>query len=455
MNDHDDEPTLPHDTGAERIVLGAMLLDPERIDELAAIADPQAFYAPAHVEIAEALVAMHADGRPTDPVAVMGEFMRRGRLDRIGGGPYLHRLIESVPAAAMAGSYATTVRGHANMRRIAETGTRLLNMGLDPTTDPDDIPDMLHAAIKDLGDALTDIPSFVAPAVGPLLAPTLDAVEHPETVACVPTGIRDLDRCLAGGVAPGQITLIAARPSVGKSVFGLNVARSAAMDNGIPTLLVSSEMSTDQVMRRLISAEAKVELHRLRVGECTEDDWARIARVSDKILNAPLYIDENPKMSLGQLRQAIRTMTRTTGLGLVIIDYLQLMNAPKAENRQMAVTELSRGLKVLAKESGLPIIALSQLNRESTKRTDKKPTSSDLRESGSLEQDADVIILMHREDMYEPESPRAGECDLIVDKNRDGTRPTITVAFQGHYARLADMARSDVWTPHAALRDAA
>jgi replicative DNA helicase len=455
--DGDGEPAyIPRDLDAEKVVLGAMLTAPRIIDEIADICTPQDFHLPRHIAIAEVLVAMHAEGRATDPVAVHDEFMRRGQSTRIGGGAYLHTLMQAVPTIANAGYYAEIVRRYAQQRRLADIGLRLQQMGAQPNTDLDDIPDLYAAAIKGLTDGLADTPTVVAPAAGDLLTGVLDAIEKPALMPHVPTGFRDLDRLLSGGVAPGQLILIAARPGVGKSVFALTAARSAAVHHAVPTLMFSLEMGASQIMRRLVSAEALVPLHHIQSGEVTDDDWARIGRVHNRIAEAKLHIDDNSAVGLGQIRHAIATMQRTHSLGLVIIDYLQLMAVPKAENRQQAVAEVSRGLKLLAKEFEIPIIALSQLNRNSETRADKRPQMSDLRESGALEQDADVIVLMHREDVYDRESPRAGECELLLVKNRDGVAPAdVTVAFQGHYARLVDMARDADWTPHAAMPNAA
>lgn len=436
----DGEIQAPHDSGAERIVLGAMLLNAGTIDALTAISNPQDFYWPAHVALAEALVAMHAEGLPTDAVAVLDAFVRRGAVKDIGGGPYLHRLIESVPAGCMADHHAGIVRRYAEQRRLKELGMRFCQMGDDPNTDIDDVADLYHLAIKDLTDALNATPETTTPTAGELLVPTLDAIENPPPNRHVPVGIHDLDEVLGGGVSPGQLILVAARPAIGKSVFALGAARHAAIRHGVPTLLVNLEMSGDATMRRLISAEAGVNLHHLTSSACDERDWSLIARIADRVMSAPLYIDGVGGLTVAQLRQTVRKLCRTAGLGLVIVDYLQLMTPPKAENREQAVGALSRDLKQMSQEFNVPIIAIAQLNRESTKRADKKPQSSDLRESGSLEANADTIILMHRGDVYERESPRAGECDLILDKQRDGPQASITVAFQGHYSRLVDMA---------------
>ncbi|NUQ98265.1 MAG: replicative DNA helicase [Streptomyces sp.] len=452
----DEQATVNADHDAERAVLGAMMLDSRCIGDVAAIAPPATFQLPAHERIAEALIAMDADGCPTDPVSVHDDFVRRGQHSRIGGGAYLHRIYAAAPPVAQATYYAGIVRRWYQKRLLVTIGTRLTQMGDDPTVDLDDIPDLYAAAIKELDAGLVETPSVAIPSLDDLFETTIEGIEHPTTAIKVPTGIRDLD-ALLGGWGAGQLIIIAARPAIGKSTLALGAGREASIRHGVTTLLASLEMGADENMRRVISAEAKVGLHRINTNTLDDTDWARIASRQERITGAPFFIDETPNIGIGQLRHNAHEIRRRHGLGLIIVDYIQLMGTNKAENRQVEVSELSKSLKVLAKEMQVPVIALSQLNRGPESRTDKKPVMSDMRESGSLEQDADIVILMHREDAYDRESPRAGEVDLIVAKHRGGPTGTITCAFQGHYSRVADMAKTDdePWTPHAAMRDAA
>lgn len=455
MNDDHETAALPHDRDAEMVVLGSMLISPTVIDDLVRACPPGFFYVAAHQSIAEVLYDLRAEGRDTGPVAVNDELMRRRLHGRTGGGVYLTRLMESAPNSASAGYYADIVRAHMKRRRLMEVGTRLYQMGSQPDTDLDDVPALLDAAVKMLTEELEDPSATVTPVVGDLFAEVLDDIADPKPDARVPTGIHDLDR-LVSGWGPGQLIVIAARPSVGKSTLGLGAARHAAIRAGVPTLLCTLEMGTGEIMRRLISAEAKVNLHHITNNECDEGDWARITGITAPVTTAPLYIDETPAISLPALRHTIATLNRKRPLGLVVVDYLQLMSTPKAENRQLAVSQVSAELKTMAKEFQVPIVALAQLNRGPEGRADKRPVMSDLRESGAIENDADVVILMHREDYYDPETIRAGECELIVAKNRNGPKATAVVAFQGHYSRCVDMAREDgSWTPSSALRDAA
>ncbi|MFJ6579303.1 replicative DNA helicase [Streptomyces sp. NPDC091368] len=278
--------------------------------------------------------------------------------------------------------------------------------------------------------------------VGDVLEGVLIRATTPPTMDDrIPTGFIDLDNLLTGGWAAGQMIVVGARPAMGKTTFGLGLARAAAVRNGIPTLFESLEMGRDELGNSVVSAEARVALHHIKLGIVGDDTSAvqRLAKRTPAIKAAPLFINDNAFLTMPVLRARVRHLVRTAGLRLVIIDYLQLMQAPKAENRQVAVSELSRQLKLLAKEFGITVIVLAQLNRGPEQRTDKKPMVSDLRESGSIEQDADIVILLHREDAYEKESSRAGEADFIVGKHRGGPTATITAAFQGHYARFVDM----------------
>jgi replicative DNA helicase len=256
----------------------------------------------------------------------------------------------------------------------------------------------------------------------------------------VPTGFHELDE-ITNGLHPGQLIILAARPALGKSTLGLDLARSAAIKHDMPTIIFSLEMGRSEIAMRLLSAESSVPLQHMRKGTVQSQDWKTIAATRGRINDAPLYIDDSPNMTLVEIRAKCRRLKQKVGLKMIIIDYLQLMTSGKrVESRQQEVSEFSRALKLLAKELNVPVIAISQLNRGPEQRSDKKPALSDLRESGSLEQDADMVILLHRESAYEADNARAGEADLIVAKHRNGPTRTITVAFHGHFSRFADLA---------------
>jgi replicative DNA helicase len=276
-----------------------------------------------------------------------------------------------------------------------------------------------------------------------LLQPTMDEIEASSSrgglMTGVPTGFSDLDR-LTNGLHPGQLIIVAGRPGLGKSTASLDIMRSCSIRHGLSSCIFSLEMSKTEIVMRLLSAEARVPLHNLRTGQMSDDDWTKLARSVGEVSEAPLFIDDSPNMTLMEIRAKARRLKQRHDLKLIMVDYMQLMSSPKkTESRQQEVSELSRGLKLMAKELEVPVIAVSQLNRGPEQRTDKRPQLSDLRESGSIEQDADMVILLHRDDYYEKESPRAGEADFIVAKHRNGPTDTITVAFQGHFSRFVDM----------------
>ena len=278
----------------------------------------------------------------------------------------------------------------------------------------------------------------------PVAGRTLDEIESIGTrggqMSGVPTGFIDLDE-LTQGLHGGQMIVLAARPAIGKSTLGLDLARSASIKHGLTSVIFSLEMSRNEITMRMLSAEARVPLHHMRAGTMGEEEWGRLARRMGEISAAPLFIDDSPNMNMMEIRAKCRRLKQRNELRLIVIDYLQLMSSgKKVESRQQEVSEFSRQLKLLAKELDVPVVAISQLNRGPEQRTDKKPLLSDLRESGSIEQDADMVILLHREDAYDRDHPRQGEADLIVAKHRNGPTKTVTVAFQGHYSRFVDMA---------------
>jgi replicative DNA helicase len=437
----DFERTPPHDVAAEQCVLGGMLLSKDAISDVIEVIRPQDHYRPAHQVIHEAILDMYGRGEPVDAITVADELAKRGDISRVGDRPYLHTLIATVPTAANAGFYARIVRERAILRRLVEAGTRIVQFGYAGDADADELVDRAQAEVYAVTDRRTTEDYHSLSEIMPGALDEIEAIgSRGGVLTGVPTGFADLDS-LTNGLHPGQMIVIAARPAVGKSTLALDFARAAAIKHGMATVVFSLEMGRNEITMRLLSAEARVPMHTMRTGQMNDDDWARLARRMSEVADAPLFIDDSPNMSLMEIRAKCRRLKQRHNLKFVIIDYLQLMSSPKrVESRQQEVSEMSRSLKLLAKELEVPLIALSQLNRGPEQRTDKKPLLSDLRESGSIEQDADVVILLHREDAYEKESPRAGEADLIVAKHRNGPTATVTVAFQGHYSRFVDMA---------------
>lgn len=434
--------TPPQDVAAEMSVLGGMMLSKDAIADVVEQIRGTDFYRPAHELVYDAIMDLYGRGEPADAITVAATLTRKGEIGRVGGQAYLHTLISSVPTAANAGYYARIVRERAVLRRLVEAGTRIVQLGY--SAEGGDVDALVNTAQAEVY-AVTDqrqTEDYVP--LGSTIEATIDEIEasshRGDGMIGVPTGFTDLD-ALTNGLHGGQMIVIAARPAIGKSTIGLDILRSASIKNNMPAVVFSLEMGKTEITMRLLSAEAKVPLQHMRKGTMREEDWTRLAKTMGAVSEAPLFIDDSPNMTLMEIRAKCRRLKQQHGLKLVVIDYLQLMTSgKKVESRQQEVSEFSRALKLLAKELEVPVIAISQLNRGPEQRTDKKPAMSDLRESGAIEQDADMIILLHREDAYEKESPRAGEADLIVAKHRNGPTDTIVVAFQGHYSRFVDMA---------------
>ena len=438
--------TPPQDIPAEQCVLGGMMLSKDAIADVVEIVRSGDFYRPAHVAVFDAILDLYGRGEPADAITVGAALTTAGELARAGGLPYLHTLIASVPTAANAGYYARIVAERALLRRLVEAGTRIVQMGYGAASgegrDVDDVVDLAQQTMYDLTEHRGQGDGFDT--LADLLQPALDEIEavgsRDGLMSGVPTGFGDLDRLLQG-LHPGQLIVIAGRPGLGKSCLSLDFSRNAAIRHGQASAIFSLEMSKIEIVTRLLAAEAKVPLHVLRSGQLSDDDWSRLARRMGEISEAPIFVDDTPNMTLMEIRAKARRLRQRHDLKLVVVDYLQLMTSPKrVESRQQEVADMSRGLKLLAKETECPVIAVSQLNRGPEQRTDKRPQLSDLRESGAIEQDSDVVILLHRDDYYDRESPRAGEADLIVAKHRNGPTDTVTVAAQLHFSRFVDMA---------------
>jgi replicative DNA helicase len=420
----------PQDVAAEQSVLGGMLLSKDAIADVVEVLKPGDFYRPAHQLVYDTILDLYGRGDPADPITVAADLSRRGELGRVGGGPYLHTLMSSVPTAANAGYYARIVAEQAILRRLVEAGTRIVQLGYGSAggsgLDVDDVVDRAQQAVYDVTERRTSEDYVI---LEQLLHGTLDEIEsignRGGVMTGVPTGFVDLD-ALLNGLHPGQLIVVAARPGVGKSTLGLDFARSCSIKHQLASVIFSLEMSKSEITMRLLSAE-----------------WQRMVRRMGEIASAPLFIDDSPNMTMMEIRAKARRLKQRHELRLIVVDYLQLMSSPKrTESRQQEVSELSRGLKLLAKELEVPVVALSQLNRSPEQRTDKKPMLSDLRESGSLEQDADIVVLVHRPDLFDQENEeRLGEADLIVAKHRNGQTKTVTVAHQLHYSRFTNMAK--------------
>ena len=385
--------TPPQDVDAERSVLGGMMISKDAIADVVEVLRGNDFYRPAHELVYEAILDLYGRGEPADAITVADELTKRGELSRIGGAPYLHTLIATVPTAANAGYYARIMRERAILRRLVEAGTRITQLGYG--SDGGDVDELVNTAQAEVYAVTERRASEDYLPLSEIIGETVDEIEaaghHGDGMKGVPTGFADLDK-LTNGLHAGQMIVIAARPAIGKSTLGIDIARSAAIRHHLTSVVFSLEMSRNEITMRLLAAEARVHLQKLRTGQMGEDDWTKVASTMGKISDAPLYIDDSPNMSLMEIRAKCRRLKQRHDLKLVIIDYLQLMSSPKrVESRQQEVSEMSRSLKLLAKELEVPVVALSQLNRGPEQRQDKKPMLSDLRESGCVTADTTLL----------------------------------------------------------------
>ena len=431
----------PQNVDAEMSVLGGMMLSKDAIADVIEILRSADFYRPAHASVYEVVIELFGRGEPADAVTVGAELKKKGELERIGGLPYLHTLVATVPTAANAAYYARIVREQAQLRSLVEAGTRIVQLGY--TTDGADVEGLINLAqsqVFAISEQRQTTDYTTLEEIVPDLYEELERNANRDGgLDGVPTGFSELDSKL-NGLRAGQMIIIAARPGGGKSTLAMDICRSAAVHNNMASAYFSLEMNRTELSMRLLAAESKVFLDRMIKGELETRDWQAIARTLDKISQAPLIVDDSPNMTMGEIRAKSRRMKQQHGIQLIVIDYLQLLTSggKAAESRQQEVSEFSRSIKLLAKELEIPIVAVAQLNRDSERRNDRRPQVADLRESGSLEQDADVVLLIHRDDMFNKDSDRRGLAEIIIGKQRSGPTGTLELEFQGQYARFAE-----------------
>ncbi|PLW02704.1 replicative DNA helicase [Corynebacterium ulcerans] len=434
----------PHDVEAEQGVLGAMLLSPQTVIEIVEVLTPEDFYRPAHQLIYSAMIDLFSDNKEIDPVIVAARLDRNNDLERVGGAPYLHTLISSVPTAANARYYAEIVAEKALLRQLVDAGTRVVQLGYEGTEGAE-IESVIDLAQQEVFKVNKKGSAEDYAVLGDIIGPTMEELDdisaHGGLAMGVPTGFIDLDN-LTNGLHGGQMIIVAARPGVGKSTLALDFVRSCAIKNEKAAVIFSLEMSKSEIAMRLISAEAEVRLSDMRSGKLDDAAWSKLAIRVGQIEQAPIFIDDSANLTMMEIRSKARKLKQKYDLQMIVVDYLQLMSSGRrVESRQQEVSEFSRQLKLLAKELDVPLIAISQLNRGPESRTDKRPQLADLRESGSLEQDADMVMLLYRPDSQDKENERAGEADIILAKHRGGPIDTVQVAHQLHYSRFVDMAR--------------
>jgi replicative DNA helicase len=432
----------PQNLDAEESVLGAMMLSPGAIGNVSEELDAGDFYRESHAKVYRAALGLFARGEPVDAITVADELEERGELEAAGGRLRIHELARLVPTTANAAHYARIVREMAVLRGLIDAGAEVSRLGWER---PGEASELLDRAERIVFDLSQERVSSEFTHIEELLKESFERItqlyEAGEEITGVASGYRELDR-LTSGFQPGNLIIVAARPSMGKSALSLCMCANLAVRKQTPVALFTLEMSKAEVTQRLMCSEAKVESQRLRSGKLATDDWPRLTAACDKLAKAPIYVDDTGSMTIMGIRaKARRLKSKEPSLGLIVVDYLQLMSSDSNyENRVQEVSQISRQLKVLARELDLPIIAMSQLSRAVEQRHDKRPILSDLRESGSLEQDSDLVAFIYRDEYYNDESPDQGVAEVILAKHRNGPTGTVKLSFLQRYAKFADLA---------------
>lgn len=438
--------TPPHSIEAEQAVLGALLIDPAAWDQIADVVVAPDFYRPDHRLIFEALTELLESNRPGDMVTVSEQLERRSRLEEAGGLAYLATLARDTPTAANVRAYAEIVRERALLRALIEAGRAIAASAFGTEgLSARDLVDRAEARVFEIAERGTRQGAGVVH-VRTVLSTLIDRIDewhsNPDKLRGLATGFTDFDR-KTGGLRPGDLIIIAGRPSMGKTTLAVNIAEFAAVNPEIraSVAIFSMEMPSEQLVTRMLSSIGHVPLNSIRSGRISDEEWARITGATSQLSEARIFIDESAGLTPTELRARARRIAREHKLNLIVVDYLQLMQvAGTTENRATEIAEISRGLKALAKELQVPVIALSQLNRAVEQRTEKKPVMSDLRESGSLEQDADMILLIYRDEVYDKNTTRKGVAEIDLAKHRNGETGTFLLTFQGQYTRFLNFA---------------
>ena len=442
----------PYSEDAEQAVIAAMLMDADAIMRAAEHVDDTMFYREGHRRIFRAMVALTEKGSIVDPLTLADELARRGELEASGGKEYIGFLVDAVPTAANVEYHAKIVREKALLRRLIEVSTSIVTEAFEGRTTAADLLDDAESKIFQVSQAqgtggFTRIKELLWPAMERIEAVSREG----RSVTGVPSGFRDLDE-MTSGFQPADLVIVAARPSMGKTAFTLNIAQHAAIENNVAVAFFSLEMSKDSLVQRMLTSEARIDAQTLRKGKLRDDDFPRLARAAGILSHAPVFIDDTPGITLLEMRSKARRLKAENGVGLVIVDYLQLMSGPaNSENRQQEVSQISRGLKALAKELSVPVIALSQLSRAVEQRAGSekgRPVLSDLRESGAIEQDADLIMFLFREEVYAErengmlKDPAVeGTAEVIIGKQRNGPIGVVPLYFHKQYTRFEDASR--------------
>ncbi|ATY86300.1 replicative DNA helicase [Kyrpidia spormannii] len=442
MSDSMQDRVPPQSVEAEQAVLGAALLDGAAFHLALERLTPEDFYRSAHQKIFRAMAEVSSHGDPVDLVTVTARLQDAGQLDECGGASYLAELAHIVPATGNVEHYIDLVHDKSVLRQLIRTATQIAAKGYEPAEDVAGLLDEAEQRIFEITQSRV-VRGFIP--IRDILEQAFERIEYlyanKGQVTGVPSGFPDLDR-LTSGFQKSDLIIVAARPSVGKTAFALNIAQNVGVRYGLPVAILSLEMSKEQLVQRMLSAEANLDAHKLRTGFLDEQDWPKLTMAVANLSEAPIYVDDTPGITIAEMRSKCRRLKAERGLGLIVVDYLQLMQGRgRADNRQQEISEISRGLKALARELEVPVIALSQLSRSVEQRQDKRPLLSDIRESGSIEQDADLVAFLYREDYYDPDTDRKNVIEVIIAKQRNGPTGKVEMVFLKNFNKFVNLER--------------
>lgn len=432
----------PNDTIAEQAVLGSMLVDKDAVISAVEVLKAEDFYREDNKEIYATMFELYSLGKHIDMITLKDQLTLRGTIEKVGGTEYIAMLIDNVPTTSNIESYVKIVEEKSIIRKLIKAANNILKLGYAQT---EEVDALIEKAEKDIFDIMQNRNSKGYSSIKEILVSTFDQIEemfqNKNKVSGLETGFVDLDAKISG-LNKSDLLIVAARPAMGKSAFVLNIASFVAMHLKVPTMIFSLEMSKEQMVNRILCSESEVDSMKVRNADLSSEDWLKLGEASGRLSEMPLYIDDTPGLSAAELRAKCRKAKLEKNIGLVIIDYLQLMESKsKNSSRQQEISEISRSLKILAKELSIPVISLSQLSRATESRTDHRPMLSDLRESGAIEQDADIVMFLHREDYYNADTEKKNVAEVIIAKNRSGSTGTVELAWLGQYTKFANLYR--------------
>ena len=431
----------PHDVEAEQAVLGSMLTDKDAVISAIEVLKEEDFYRTDNRSIYEAIINLYNRAEPIDIITVKAELESLGKFEQVGGLEYLASLPDKVPTTANAMKYIKIVEEKSTLRNLIKTANEIIELGYDPT---EDVSDIMEGAEKKIFNIMQNNDKKSYSPIKDILVESFTQLEElynrKQHITGVPSGFTELDYKTAG-FHGSDLVLIAARPAMGKSAFALNIATNAAVRANVPVVIFSLEMSKEQMVNRILCSEAMVDSNKVRTGKLEEDDWTKLAGSIGPLSDAEIYIDDTPGISVMEIRAKCRKLKKEKNIGMVVIDYLQLVQGSNRRNgsREQEISEISRSLKILAKELNVPVIALSQLSRAVEQRPDHRPMLSDLRESGAIEQDADIVMFLYRDDYYNPDSEKKDIAEVIIAKHRGGSLGTVDLLWLGSYTKFVNL----------------